>query len=98
MRESKSLAPKPHGGGAPRKADEPVESALKSLVAKEADLTLAEYSQALARELGQEKPLSAPTLCRALQRLKLTRKKSSSTPAKGRRSASRSNGKTGRSK
>ena len=95
MRDTQSLEPRARGGGARRKADARAQAALQVLVAREPDATLAEYAQRLARELAAP-PLSPPTLCRALQALQLTRKKSSSTPASATKNASRPGAKSGR--
>ena len=63
---------KPHAGGR-RPAVAGTEEALRQLVAARSDATLAEQAEAYAARTGRK--LSPPTLCRALQRLGLPRKK-----------------------
>ena len=65
---------KPHGGGRALGIDPAGERILRALVAERNDRTLDEYGAHLAERTGR--PLvSRPTLCRALRRLGLRRKK-----------------------
>jgi transposase len=89
---------KPHGGGRVRGIDTAGEAILRALVAERNDRTLDEYIEQLAARSGGSK-VSRPTLCRALRRLGLGRKKRRYAPANrtvptsnrsGRSSASRS--------
>ena len=66
-------AAKPHAGGAVPRLDEAALKELATLVAEANDLTLAEYAERLAARA--EVVASRPTLCRALQKLGLRRKK-----------------------
>jgi putative transposase len=75
-----TLEPKPRGGKvAPKLAPEywPV---VKELVETNTDATLEELCEQLEQRTGVR--ISVSVLCRLLQKLKLTRKKSSSTPRK----------------
>jgi transposase len=72
QRQTGSIAPKPHGGGRPRKLDEATEQRLLELVRQQPDATLAE----LQRQLGVRCGLT--TIHRTLQRHRITRKKKSS--------------------
>ena len=74
VRESGSAAAKAHGGGAPRRADARQDKLLAGLVGTRGDDTLAEHAESLAAQPGGVR-LSAATICRALQRLRLTQKK-----------------------
>src|SRR6187397_860074 len=65
---------KPHGGGRARGIDTAGEAILRALVAERNDRTLDEYREQLAARSGGP-PVSRPTLCRALRRLRLWRKK-----------------------
>jgi transposase len=71
---------KPHGGGRARGIDAAGEALLRALVAERNDLTLDEYREQLAARGGGPR-VSRPTLCRALRRLGLGRKKRRYTPA-----------------
>jgi transposase len=73
---------KPHGGGRARGIDAAGEAILRELVAERNDRTLEEYRELLAARSG-EKGVSRPTLCRALRRLGLRRKKRHCAPASG---------------
>jgi transposase len=64
---------KPHAGGKPPRLDEQALDELCALVAEQNDATLAEYAARLAERAAIK--VSRPTLCRALQNLKLKRKK-----------------------
>ena len=72
---------KPHGGGRARGIDAAGEAILRELVAERNDRTLEEYIEQLATR-GRPK-VSRPTLCRALRRLGLRRKKRRCAPASG---------------
>ena len=71
---------KPHGGGRARGIDAAGEALLRALVAERNDLTLDEYREQLAAHNGGLR-VSRPTLCRALRRLGLGRKKRRYVPA-----------------
>jgi len=71
---------KPHGGGRARGIDAAGEAILRALVAERNDRTLDEYREQLAARSGGP-PVSRPTLCRALRRLGLQRKKRRCGPA-----------------
>jgi transposase len=68
-RRTNSVQPEPHAGGTPRKLDADALARLRQLVREQPDATLAE----LRARLGV--CCSLATLCRALQRQRLTRKK-----------------------
>ena len=78
-----SLAPLPHGGGYPATLDEKSLKLLQSLVAAQPDATLAELSAHLNRKAKVE--VHPSTLCRALQKLGLPRKKKPRRFGAGRR-------------
>ena len=90
--------PKPHAGGPAPRLDEAALDRLKELVAEGNDCTLAEYAAGLRERAGVE--ASGPTVCRALKRLGLTRKKDAAGrragPARPRRGAGRVAGRAGR--
>ena len=69
---------RPHAGGPAPRLDEAALDRLKELVAEANDRTLAEYAASLRERAGVE--ASGPTVCRALRKLALTRKKA--RPAK----------------
>ena len=69
---------KPHAGG-PRPRVAGTEAVLRELVAARSDATLAGQAEAYEARTGRK--LSPATLCRAFQRLQLTRKKD---PTRGR--------------
>lgn len=71
---------KPHGGGRAQGIDAAGEAILRSLVAERNDRTLDEYAERLAARTGKPR-VSRPTLCRALRRLGLWRKKRRYAPA-----------------
>jgi transposase len=81
-----SSAAKPHAGGRPCALHEHWEW-LRTEVAQQPDATLAELRDRIAAAQGPR--VSAATICRALQRLRLPLKKSRSTPRSVTRSASR---------
>ena len=85
-RHSGSSAAKPHAGGRQGSLQDHLES-LRHAGAKQPDATLADLRERLVAAHGP--PVSAATICRALQRLKLPRKKSRSLPRHGTRSGSR---------
>jgi transposase len=64
---------KPHAGGPAPRLDEAALEELEGLVAERNDRTLAEYAAGLAERAGVA--ASGPTVCRALRKLGLTRKK-----------------------
>jgi len=64
---------KPHAGGPAPRLDQAALDALKALVAEGNDRTLAEYAAGLAERAGVA--ASGPTVCRALKKLGLRRKK-----------------------
>lgn len=70
---------KPHGGGRMRGIDPAGEAMLRGLVAERNDRTLEEYIALLTAGGGPR--VSRPTLCRALRRLGLRRKKRRCAPA-----------------
>jgi transposase len=71
---------KPHGGGRARGIDTAGEAILRGLVAERNDRTLDEYRELLAVRSGGPQ-VSRLTLCRALRRLGLRRKKRRCGPA-----------------
>jgi transposase len=71
-------AAKPHKGGPSPRRDAAALAQLEALVAERNDLTLAEYAAALAERAKVQ--ASGPTVCRALRKLGLMRKKE---PARG---------------
>lgn len=77
-RAGKSLEPR-HGGGTPLKLDEQACEQLRAAVKARPDATLGELQAVLCRR-GQL-TVSESTVCRALQRLRLPRKKRASAPA-----------------
>ena len=84
---------KPHGGGRARGIDVAGEAILRGLVAERNDRTLDEYREQLAERSGGPK-VSRPTLCRALRRLGLWRKKRRCAPASGIAPTSKRNGRS----
>ena len=73
-RAGEDLAPR-HGGGPPTRLHEPELALLRQVVHEQPDVTLEELQRTLAED-GQVSA-SRATLCRALQRLGLPRKKKS---------------------
>ena len=65
--------PKPHAGGPAPRLDEAALQKLAAIVAEANDLSLDEYTQRLRERAGVT--ASGPTICRALQKLGLRRKK-----------------------
>ena len=84
-RAGEDLAPR-HGGGPTPLLQDPERARLRAAVAKQPDITLAELQHVLATP--GSRPVSLPTICRALQHLQLPRKKKVSAP----RSETKSNG------
>ncbi len=72
-RETGRLEPKPHGGGATTSLTQKHLAVLTKQVAKEPDATLEELRQLLQKT--EQVEVSVATICRALQRLDLPRKK-----------------------
>src|SRR3954453_1941500 len=70
-RQTGSVAPKPHGGGRPRKLDDADEARLLELIREHPDATLAELRDQLGIDCG------LTTIHRALERHQITRKKKS---------------------
>jgi len=72
-RSGQSLWPKPHGGGYPASLDGGAPALLRARVARRPDATLSELSDYLRSRAGVSAHPS--TVCRALHRLGLPRKK-----------------------
>jgi transposase len=89
-RQTGSIAAKPHAGGFPSVMDRAALAALKSLVAEQPDATLPELRDRLAQR--HHVPVSEPTVCRALAKLGLPRKKSRCMPRSATRRESGANG------
>ena len=64
---------KPHAGGVASRLEAGALEKLRALVVEKNDATLAEYAARLAEQAAVT--VSAPTLCRALRKLRLNRKK-----------------------
>jgi transposase len=77
-RAGESLEPK-HGGGAQAKLNGSAREQLREVVATRPDATLGELKAELRSAC--QVAVSAPTVCRELQRLELPRKKRASSPA-----------------
>ena len=71
-RETGGVAPRPHGGGMPRRISDEELPRLKALVDAHPDATLQELAELAGKELGRS--LSRPTLGRAMVRLRLLKK------------------------
>lgn len=78
-RESGSIAPRPHAGGSKPSLNENDLKDVRTLVQEKPDATLEELCEGLA-ELGGKK-VRIWTMCRALKKLKLPRKKRRFMPA-----------------
>jgi transposase len=78
-RQSDSVAPKPHAGGVKPTLKPKDLKQVRTLVRQQPDATLEELCQRLAQRTG--KSVRVWTMCRALQALDLSRKKSPCTPA-----------------
>jgi len=74
-RETGTLAPRPHGGGAPAKLNAPRIQKLAALSAAHADATLSELCKKF--NCRRRIKISISTVCRGLAQLKQTRKKKS---------------------
>jgi transposase len=79
-RERGDIAPLPHGGGAPAKLSEAQLQQLPALVAATPDATLEELRVQVKKKARVA--VSRSTICRGLQALGLSRKKSPSSPPK----------------
>lgn len=80
-RDEKTIAAKPHSGGGRPSLDEANLKQVRELVGEQPDVTLKELCQRLAKAGGAT--VRIWTMCRALQRLGLVRKKSLFTPRSG---------------
>jgi transposase len=85
-RAGESLEPK-HGGGAQAKLTAAARDQLRMAVKTRPDATLGELREVLNNVCQVE--VSAPTVCRELQKLELPRKKRVSSPANGTSSSGR---------
>lgn len=85
-RSTGDVAPKPHAGGQKRRLGPAAETVIQEAVRAMPDITLEDLCTRVAETQGFQ--VSVPTMCRALQRLRLPRKKSRSTPVSGTRRAS----------
>jgi len=86
FRETGSYETLPHGGGRRRLLLDD-EQLIRLKVAEQSDITLAELAEYVAWQTNQA-AVSEVVMCKELQRLKLPRKKSRSTPANGKPSES----------
>ena len=77
-RTTGSSAALPHAGGRTRRLHGH-DATVQKLIAAQPDATLAELQSRIAKKTKLQ--ISAPTVCRTLQRLRLRRKKSPSRPA-----------------
>ena len=88
---------KPHAGGPAPRLDQAARETLAAIVAEANDLSLAEYAAKLLERAGVT--ASGPTVCRALQKLGLRRKKDAAGgragPARYRRGSDGLAGRTG---
>jgi transposase len=91
-RSTGDVAPKPHAGGPQRRLDAAAVALIREAVRTLPDITLEELCGRVADSQGLR--VSGPTMCRALQRLGLPRKKSRSTPVNATRRASSRRGPT----
>jgi transposase len=78
-RTTGNIAPKPRAGGQKPRLDAAAQAVVQRLMVANPDATLKELCTGIAAETGVR--VSVPTMCRVLQRLGLSRKKSRSTPA-----------------
>ena len=78
QKKTGSFAAKPYGGGAEAKLTPEHYPILEEIINAQNDLTLAEISQKLAEKTDVK--VSQSTICRALQKMRLTRKKKLFTP------------------
>jgi transposase len=79
-RDTDDLAPRPHGGGAEARLDEPKLLRLAALVAEQPDATLKELTESLNRRRRVRVSLSS--VWRGLEKIDCTLKKSPAAPAK----------------
>lgn len=77
-REGQSLAPKVVGGSQSMVEREKLHETLRELVKADAEASLQEYVDSLQKQTGVG--MSTPSMCRALQKLGLTRKKRRNAP------------------
>jgi transposase len=82
-RSTGTVAPKPHAGGHQRRLGAAAETVIRDVVHATPDITLEELCARVADTQGLR--VSVPTMCRALQRLGLPRKKSRFTRVSGTR-------------
>jgi transposase len=80
FRESGSVAPKPHGGGQPRKISPEKERIVEALLQAHPDWSEDRYAEVLEREHGLK--VSPATVGRTVRRLGYSVKKSPSSPPK----------------
>lgn len=71
-----SVEPLPHCGGPPREIGPREDALLRQLVDEKPDRTLVELGALLGKRVGRRRPFGEATICRSLQRLALTLKKS----------------------
>lgn len=90
--ETGDVVPRPHGGGASAKLDESHILKLKELITAQPDATLAELCEKLNQRRRHK--VSISTVCRSLQKIDLTRKKSPVAHAKRARQSARPSQKT----
>lgn len=84
-REGESLAPRQVGGSRSMLERHGLHDMIRSLVREDAEASVQVYAERLRQRTGVV--LSAPSLCRALQQLALTRKKRRSAPKSATRPA-----------
>ena len=89
-RTTGDIAPKPPAGGQKPRLDAAAQAIVQQLMGASADATLEELCADVAAETGVR--VSVPTMCRVLQRLGWSRKKSRSTPVSKTPSASNRRG------
>ena len=78
VREGRGLGPKPVGGSQSIVEREGLEETLRSLVQEDSEAALRVYVSRLEQKTGVV--MSTPSMCRALQKLGLPRKKRQSNP------------------
>jgi transposase len=81
LRATGTIVPLPHSGGVAPKIDQAGLELVSQLVAEKNDWTLAELAEQIERRLQVQ--VSVPTVHRALQRLRITRKKNTSSERAG---------------
>ena len=91
-RATGELAPRPHGGGQKPRVDAAAQAFIRRVVHEHPDATLEELCTRLADTLGVR--ISLATMCRAVQRLALPRKKNRSTRRSATHHASSRRGQT----